>query len=260
MSEIYAGNESKVDNQVLDQLKRLPDDFFALTEFAVPSSGRDIDCLLVRVRDDAPASLIVTELKHANRPLKGSANGEWQKLDDHGEFERIPNFYHQVVSASNSLKDWLWNTQSLFRENGWSCAGRDSFKIWPNLLILSPLDVRKQHRFPIVPETRFGRWWFDIEDWLRHVRDFGPSPKGSKIVLSPSEVRKLAVDCLNLKKIWPPGVTLMTANASSSPEPPSEPGAFLRALEKRMAGVETIHRELGVIRHRVRILELKLSV
>jgi len=239
MTHIYAGELSMIDPEVLNAIKRLPDSFWAFAEFNI---GRNVDWFIVR--PDERSTLILTELKRASTPFRGEVNGLWDKQSPTGEWEEAPanntdtNPYWQAVNTANALADWLWNNQQLYREvNDIRPSGE--FRVWPDLLLLSPPGT--QHRLPLSPPSRYGRWWFTVEEWLRHVDAWMPK---TGVQLTPREVENLATS-LRLTEIWPGGdaddALRPVAGPIKSPTPSFNVNAFatyLQSLDDRLTRLE----------------------
>lgn len=254
MARIYAGELSMIDQEVFEALKRLPDEFWVFTEFTI---GRNIDIFIIRPAN--PSTLILTELKRVNRPLRGSVNGLWEKQLATGEWEEVPasgsdtNPYWQAVNSANALADWLWNNQQLYRETA-DIRVSTEFRVWPDLLLLSPEGT--QHRLPLAPPSRYGRWWFTIDEWLRHVLGWMPR---SGLPLTHQEVATLA-EVLRLTEIWSGGGETLTFTpappsygATSVDTPPSaglgnEPATFLVWLQRLEQRVAALEREIARLR------------
>jgi len=244
MARIFAGELSMIDQEVFDTLKQLPDTFWIFAEINI---GRNIDWFIIR--PDNPSTLILTELKRINKPLRGAVNGLWEKQSSTGEWEEVPangtdtNPYWQAVNSANALADWLWNNQQLYRETAEIRPSAD-FRVWPDLLLLSPGGT--QHRLPLAPPSRYGRWWFNVDEWMRHVRGWTPR---TGVSLSHQEVRNL-IDALRLTEVWAgDGDELVDIPASSTPliplpidvVPSSEPmgfASYVQNLEQRIARLE----------------------
>lgn len=243
MARIFAGELSMIDQEVFDTLKALPDDFWVFAEFNI---GRNIDWFIIR--PDNPSTLILTELKRINRPLRGAVNGLWEKQDPSGDWEEMPangsdaNPYWQAVNSANALADWLWNNQQLYRETA-DIRPSAEFRVWPDLLLLSPAGII--HRLPLAPPSRYGRWWFSMDEWVRHVRGWTPR---SGVALHPREVANL-VEALRLTEIWSGSGEVLDEPAQyPGSAPSSEPATFsswLQTLEQRVARLE---RELALLR------------
>ena len=276
MARIFAGELSMIDQEVFDVLKRLPDSFWVFAEFNI---GRNIDWFIIR--PDTPSTLILTELKRINKPLRGAVNGLWEKQTASGEWEEVPasgtdtNPYWQAVNSANALADWLWNNQQLYRETGEIRPSGD-FRVWPDLLLLSPGGTT--HRLPLAPPSRYGRWWFNVDDWLRHVRGWTPR---TGVPLTHQEVANL-VESLRLTELWAGGdvpdampasdagsFSLPTVGESSAPTYSVSPGpgaasgspaqtfaSWAMGLEQRVLRLE---QEMAGYRSRVHELELELS-
>jgi hypothetical protein len=257
MSHIFAGELAKIDEEVLEALKALPDDFWIFAEFNV---GRNVDWFFVRPKLNEPATLILTELKRSTRPIRGATDGFWERLAENGEWEELPangkdmNYYWQTVNGANALADWLWNFQRLYLD-GPEVLPADQFRVWPNLLLLSPYGV--QHRLPLGPTNKYGRWFYDVASWIQHISAWN-SRMG--IILTPRDAENLA-DALQLERIWGPEsgqadgphthaaeqapptalAPRQLADAHSAYSADSEPLAFgiwLQHLEQRIARIE----------------------
>ena len=74
MARIFAGNESLVDPEVFDAVKRLSNEFFVFAEFDI--DRRNIDWLIIRAAngkgDDGSSAAILTELKRISAPITGT--------------------------------------------------------------------------------------------------------------------------------------------------------------------------------------------
>jgi hypothetical protein len=251
MARIFAGELSMIDQEVLDTLKRLPDSFWVFAEFNI---GRNIDWFIIR--PDAPSTLILTELKRSSKPIRGAVNGLWEKLSITGEWGELPtsgtdtNPYWQAVNSANALADWLWNNQQLYRETADIRPAAD-FRVWPDLLLLSPPGTI--HRLPLAPPSRYGRWWFNTDDWMRHVR--GWSPK-SGITLTTDEVSNL-VAALRLTEIWSGGEVELPPLPPIATTPASDTAAsfvgWLQGIDQRITRLEN---ELAWYRDRERVNEM----
>jgi hypothetical protein len=245
MARIFAGELSMIDQEVFDALKHLPDTFWVFAEFSI---GRNIDWFIIR--PTTPSTLILTELKRINKPLRGGVNGPWEKQMTSGDWDEVPangsdmNPYWQAVNSANALADWLWNNQQLYREAG-DIRPSGDFRVWPDLLLLSPQGIT--HRLPLAPPSRYGRWWFDVDDWIHHVADWTPR---TGVPLSDREVENLA-DALRLTEIWSGGDAPpipRTARPTASTEAASFVG-WLQSLEQRII---TLEQELADMRARER--------
>jgi hypothetical protein len=253
MAKIYAGELSMIDQEVLEALKRLPDSFWVFAEFNI---GRNIDWFIIR--PDSPSTLILTELKRINRPLRGAVNGLWEKQTATGEWEEVPangsdtNAYWQAVNSANALADWLWNNQQLYRDTA-DIRPSAEFRVWPDLLLLSPPGTI--HRLPLAPPSRYGRWWFNLEDWLRHVRGWTPR---TGVNLTATEVANL-VEALRLTEIWSGGDLPSEPPQMVEYQIASAPANFvtwLQSLEQRIFRLEG---ELAQLRERERAREQELQ-
>lgn len=237
MANIYIGDKSKIDQEVLAAVATLEDDFWVFAEFN--SAGRNVDWFIARAStNDNPSVLIVTELKRVNRPLKGSIDGVWEKQTEEGTWEEITttntrdrNYYWQAVNTANTLAEWLWNNQPLFREERPPVGSPNEFKIWPDLLLLSPPGI--VHKLPLKPQSGYGMWLFSIPKWIEQIRSWRPR---HGVVLTSQDLHNLAhaldLQCLDIDVSAP----------LPSPPPLSSPAesflAWLNQLEERLSRVE----------------------
>ena len=207
MARIFVGETTRVDQEVLEAVKRLPDDYWVFAEFNV---GRNVDWFVVRQVSPEQATtgisvMILLETKQISRPLHGlSSDAHWQTTDDEGVMVDIApsndddiNYYWQAVNTANALTQWLWNNQQIYREEGEVRDERD-FRVWPDLLLLGPPDIR--HRLPIRPSTGYGAWWYNSERWLNHVQEWVPR---AGIAFTEQEMSNLS-NVLGLKHIETP--------------------------------------------------------
>lgn len=247
MARIFAGELSMIDQEVLDTLKQLPDSFWVFAEFDI---GRNVDWFVIR--PDAPSTLILTELKRMAKPIRGAVNGMWEKLNGIGDWVELPtngsdtNPYWQAVNSANAMADWLWNNQQLYRLTA-DIRPASEFRVWPDLLLLSPPGTN--HRLPLAPPSRYGRWWFNTGDWLRHVRGWTPR---TGVTLSSSEVGNL-VEALRLTEIWHGGDVAPPELPSIQTTPTGDMAAqftnWLVGLDQRITRLEN---ELAWYRERER--------
>jgi hypothetical protein len=250
MARIFAGELSMIDQEVLEAVKDLSDNFWVFAEFNI---GRNIDWFIIR--PDNPSTLILTELKRINKPLRGAVNGLWEKQSSSGEWEEVPangsdtNAYWQAVNSANALADWLWNNQQLYRETA-DIRPSAEFRVWPDLLLLSPPGTI--HRLPLAPPSRYGRWWYNLDEWLRHVRGWTPR---TGVSLTHQEVGNL-VEALRLTEIWAGNGDIIDEPLREIQYQPSvEPGnfvAWLQGLEERLVRLEY---EVAELRARERARE-----
>ena len=188
MAKVFIGDQNKVDQRVLSAVQTLPDDFWVLGEFNLL---RNYDWVIIRPVMGAPATVIAAEIKRVSHALRGSVNGVWEKQVPDGTWEPVPtshandrNGYWQAVNAANSLSEWLRNNEPVFNEGRtgvWS-----NVRVWPDLVLLSPIDIR--HQLPIRPDSGFGMWFYELDRWVDHVLSWkaavGP-------VLSHADVERL---------------------------------------------------------------------
>ena len=206
MPHIFAGaDRQRIDPEVLEAFKGLPDDFWVFAEFTI---SRNIDWFVIHPHPDGTLALIVIELKRTTLPLSGDINNVWRQWTPEGWRDLIlsgpyRNYYWQAVEAANTLKEWLWNNQRRFRL-GFDLLGQEAFKIWPDLLVLSPAGVN--HQLPLHPPNNFGKFIFALDECVRHITTWR-SRQLSLVPLVDEELFRLA-DALGLEQIWPlPGAT-----------------------------------------------------
>lgn len=202
MPHIFAGaDRQRIDPEVLEAFKTLPDNFWVFAEFTI---SRNIDWFVIHPHADGTLALIVIELKRSGLPLAGDINNAWKQWTPEGWRDLVlggpyRNYYWQAVEAANKLKEWLWNNQRRFRL-GQDLLAQDAFKIWPDLLILSPQGTN--HQLPLQPPNNFGKFIFTLDDCLRHVTTW-KSRQLSLVPLVNDELLRLA-EALGLERIWPP--------------------------------------------------------
>lgn len=201
MPHIFAGaDRQQIDAEVLEAFKTLPDDFWVFAEFTI---SRNIDWFIIHPNADGTLALIVIELKRTGLPLAGDINNLWKQWTPEGWRDLVlsgpyRNYYWQAVEAANKLKEWLWNNQRRFRL-GQDLLTQDAFKIWPDLLILSPQGTN--HQLPLQPPNNFGKFIFTLDDCLRHITTW-KSRQISLVPLVDEELLRLA-EALGLEQIWP---------------------------------------------------------
>jgi hypothetical protein len=224
VARIYAGDLSKIDREVLERVKELPDDFWIFAEFSI---GRNVDWFVVREvapesTESRKSTMILTEAKRLERPLRGtSIHAAWEEQDATGQWQEIfpsnrqdRNYYWQAVNTANELSRWLWNNSPVFRPQRRPQVGEE-FKVWPDLLLLG-YRPETPPRLPIRPETGYGQWWFDAEDWLRHVVEWFPK---IGVPLTGEDLSNLA-DALHLEVVASPARPIPAV----APVAPLEPG------------------------------------
>lgn len=191
MAHIYIGDRSRVDDEVLEAIKKLPDDFWVFAEFGI---GRNVDWLVIRPFPDGPATMIMAELKRISRRLTGDENGPWKEEVSSGEWRELEsnnrddiNPYWQAVNIANEVKQWLWNNQPRYRLDG-EPVTQDDCGVWPDLLLLGPTGLR--HLLPIKPLSNFGRWFYTTDEWIAHLLTWRPK-RG--MLLNEAELRQIAL-------------------------------------------------------------------
>lgn len=237
MAQIFAGNLSQVDPDILDQVQTLPDDFWVFAEF--DATGRNIDWFISRAvpagaGQDQHSTLIVTEQKRVARPIDGTTDGPWRVQTEVGTWQEIEppnredlNYYWQAVHSANSLAHWLWSNQRRYMGNA-ELRPQQEFKVWPDLLIVSPPDVI--HRLPVQPPSRFGQWWFEPETWLRHIESWMPRVG---VPLGKEQLSQLA-ETLGLSPIE----TSQSTPASDQPKTLDDFLSWMKQLPEQMAHLE----------------------
>lgn len=240
MPQIYVGDQSRLEADILDGLLRLPDDYWSFV--GCTFDGREADVLIIREVPEGetsrPSTLIVTEVKHESRPLRGlGQDSPWYRIKETGEEEpwRAPNGrdlnpYFQAVNTANAVKAWLWNFQPVYRQA--TSSSEDAFKVWPDVLIISPPGVR--HILPVRPSSGYGRWVFSVQEWIDHVLAWNPR---EGVSLTRRELEELA-NTLGIRK-------LETTQAPKSTDKPAElreeePLAFARFLSQLIERVQTL--------------------
>ncbi|MFN8534439.1 MAG: hypothetical protein U0556_12940 [Dehalococcoidia bacterium] len=236
MARVFIGDSSRIDAEVLSAVSLLPDDFWVFGEFN--TVGRNVDWLVVREAPDgwpaAPSTLIVTELKRLPRAIRGRSTDEpWEIQGDDGAWQeyrpandRDYNPYWQAVNTANALKNWLWNNQPLYSD---SAVNEQEFAVWPDLLLLSPPGTVPS--LPMRPASRFGAWWYNLDDWRGHLEAWRPK-KGKPF--RGDELGRLA-EVLRLRPLTP------LEPVSPQPEAPVSLDGLvgsIRALEARVKQLE----------------------
>ena len=136
----------------------------------------------------------MTEIKVVAHVLRGTDNGPWLRRTDSGEWEPVPNSgrdcnpHHQAVATADALGDWLWNNRRLYSDR-LDQASRELFNPWPALLVISA-GSRMRHELPDGPSSRYGMWYFSVEEWARSVAHW--RPRKPRISLIPEEMRQIA--------------------------------------------------------------------
>lgn len=228
MPHIFAGaDRQQIDPEVLEIFKGLPDDFWVFAEFTI---SRNIDWFIIHPHADGTLALIAIELKRTTLPLSGDINNAWRQWTPEGWRELAlsgpyRNYYWQAVEAANKLKEWLWNNQRRFRL-GQELLNQDAFKIWPDLLILSPTGVN--HQLPLHPPNNFGKFIFSLDECMRHITTWR-SRQLSLVPLVDEELFRLA-EALGLEQIWP--------TADNTAPTPDDLSGRVQALEVRVRQLE----------------------
>jgi hypothetical protein len=261
MARVFAGNDTLVDPEVFEAVKRLSNDYFVFAEFDI--DRRNIDWLIIRAAsrsgDDSPTSAaILTEMKRISAPITGTVQDEWrvERLD--GSIEIVgggqeKNPYWQAVAGANALRAWLWNHHRLFCDDTSQSSEiqESNFSVWPDVLILPRREQRLDHRLPVRPTNGFGMWWFDLERWLNHVETWRPNQRDRTRRYTETELVRLA-GLLDTHEVHdgrtdasPPAPL---AIAPAAPIAPFEPvAAYFRALEEQVSALTTRVAQLEVI-------------
>ena len=261
MARIFAGNETLVDPDVFEAVKRLSNDYFVFAEFDI--DRRNIDWLIIRAAsgsgDDQPTSAaILTEMKRISAPITGTVQDEWrvERLD--GSIEIVgggqeKNPYWQAVAGANALRSWLWNHHRIICDDS-SNPGESqesNFSVWPDVLILPRHEQRLDHRLPVRPTNGFGMWWFDLDRWLNHVETWRPNQLDRTRRYTESELLRLAglldtheVHDGRKDKVPAAPVAVTPAPALSSFEPVA---SYFRSLEERVAALTSRVAQLEII-------------
>jgi len=250
MARIFAGNESLVDPEVFDAVKRLSNEFFVFAEFDI--DRRNIDWLIIRAAsgkgDDGSSAAILTELKRISAPITGTVQDEWRVERIDGTIETVSggqekNPYWQAVSAANALRAWLWNHHRLFCDDGAEPSEKQesNFSVWPDVLILPRHQQHLEHRLPVRPTNGFGMWWFDLDRWLHHVMTWRPNQKDRTRRFTESELVRLAA-LLDTHEVYDGRTDSAPPPSVEAPRPPLavsfEPVAsYFRSLEEQMASL-----------------------
>ena len=103
--------------------------------------------------------------------------------------------------------------------------------------ILTGADIR--HQLPLTPDSRFGLWFFSIEDWVNHLRSWRPTVG---VAYSAEDLRQLS-QALHLTPIAPP---------PSIAEAPEE-----HAVEPLLNYFTALHQRLASLEERVQQLEMR---
>lgn len=223
MARIFYGNLDMIDQEVLEAVKSLPDEFYVLTEFDL--NRRNVDWLIIRpVPDYRPASqystVILTELKRTSAPFRGGEMGRWEQQRNGIWEELVPtnmsdeNPWRQLINTVNAVRNWLYNNQRRFVALDRPEYQEQVVRIWPNLLILGdPPDM--VHRLPLQPQTRFGAFHYDLPLWLDKIRHWNPNVG---LQLTAAEVEAL-VEALGLRSLYQPAPPAEEPQDAPDPEP-----------------------------------------
>ncbi|MFL5760025.1 MAG: hypothetical protein ACJ789_09810 [Thermomicrobiales bacterium] len=261
MARIFAGNRAMVDEELLEAVKQLNDDFWVFAEFDV--HRRNIDWLIIRqVPDDRPAgrfsTVILTELKRTRAILDGDDNGRWRECREGiwAELEpgnmRDANPWRQLINTVNVFRDWMYNNQRRFLTDGdGQLYPESAVKVWPNLLILSdPPDL--VHRLPLKPQNGYGAYHFELDEWIRRV--YGWTPRDG-LRLTASELADLAHALSLTPIVYEPNATRrFTEPFAVDLEPADMP-----ALSGSLDWVDGLSVWAAGIEQRVRHLEQQLA-
>ncbi len=244
MARVFVGNDAMVDREVLDAVKRLPDDFFVFAEFDI--DRRNIDWLVIRSsnpKDEASASgAILTELKRVSAPITGTVHDEWKVDRIDGTTDTVSggqekNPYWQAVAAANSLRGWLWNHHRLFCEDTDLAERQEAnFSIWPDVLLLGRHGQQLDHRLPVRPTTGYGMWWFDLERWLTHVQSWKPNQRDRTRHFTEKELVRLA-SLVGAKEIE--HTPVMAISVAAMPAAPGIAATMATVAAPALAGMAT---------------------
>lgn len=202
MAQIFAGaDRHQIDPEVLEAFKSLSDEFWIFAEFTI---ARNIDWFILHPHPAGSLALIVVEQKRSVYPLAGDMNNSWKQLTNEGWRDLVlsgpyRNYYWQSVDAANALRVWLWNNQRRYR-NSVEDLPQEAFKVWPDLLILSPDGVN--HQLPLQPPNGFGKFIYSLDECIRHIASWN-SRQLNLVPLTEAELLQLA-EALGLERIWPP--------------------------------------------------------
>lgn len=247
MAHVYIGDKSKVDSEVLEAVKLLPDDFHVFAEFVV--GQRNIDWFICRVASaEAHSTVVVTELKRVSRPLRGQMNSIWQSQDSQGFWQNIvpsnnsdTNYYYQAVNSANAVKTWMYNNQRLFLETP-EPRLEHVFKAWPDLLLLSENNIT--HQLPYAPDNRYGAWFMSLPPWITHLENWRPN---MGLPLSATELQNLG-QALGLTHMWP---------IAQPAIPPEDPVSAAPEIAPLVAYFTTLQQRIAVLEERIARLEAR---
>jgi hypothetical protein len=106
---------------------------------------------------------------------------------------------------------------------------------------------------PLAPPSRYGRWWFNTDDWMRHVRGWTPK---SGVTLTTLEVINL-IEALRLTEIWSGGEVALPPLPPIEVTPTGDTASafvgWLQGLDQRITRLEN---ELAWYRERERVDEV----
>jgi hypothetical protein len=224
MAQIFTGNPAKVDQEVLETVRQLGDDYWVLSEFDV--NGRNVDWFVIREAPDLPfqySTMILTELKRTSAVLSGNESSPWTETRG-GETEILRprnqedlNPYQQLINTVNAVREWMYINQRRFLTNPEQTITAAEVRIWPTLLILSSVPGTI-HRLPLRPQSGFGAFHFNLQSWIASIAAWRPR---EGIRLSRSDLA-LLVAALGLQRVEEPApAPLLPPAEFQEPVPPS---------------------------------------
>lgn len=237
MARFWCGNNDPklIDPALVDALATLDDTFFIF--FETQFDDRNADITVLRASDDRaqPSTAIVTEVKHFAAPVRGSINGCWEREVTAGTWETLPSNgrdtspYWQAVNTANAAANWLFSYQRFYLKDIDTLPSA-GFRLWPDLLLLSPATVR--HQLPLQTPNRFGFWFESIEKWVYHLDRWAPK---HGLGFSADEITAMA-STLQLIPYHPTMPSPVTAVPNQATLP--KLSARLGQLETQLAGIQ----------------------
>ncbi len=201
----YAGNPDPelIDPDIVDALSILDENYFVF--FEVNWGERSSDIAIIRAGEPPTqhSTLIVAEVKHFDKAVRGTVNGQWSVEIAPNKWAPLPGFhygedtspYWQTVNTANTVNMWLFNNQRLYRDKSNLVDAIDAYKVWPDLVLISPDNV--WHRLPRKPDSGYGMWFYNLDSWIDHVLSWEPK---LGTLFSVGELEALA-ESLNLQEL-----------------------------------------------------------